>query len=151
VLSLRSFRDRPVTIALAAGQLTFETADSLAARVRRMRPLTVRIATGLSGAETTVYVGARVGGRRVWLLLDSGNGDPALVAPHVAAMAGVKGAEEDAVIQIDGIGPVQLPIRPKPIIYDGVLGASFIQDWILTFDLASARGWAAPANRASRN
>ena len=150
VLSLRSFRDRPVTIALGAGQLTFETADSLAARVRRMRPLTIRIATGPSGAETTVYVGARVDGRRVWLLLDSGNGDPGLVAPHVAAMAGLKGAEGDAVIQIDGVGPVQLPIRPKPIIYDGVLGARFLQDWILTFDLASARAWAAPANRPSR-
>jgi hypothetical protein len=150
VLSLRSFRDRPVTIALGAGRLTLETADSLAARVRRMRPLTIRIATGPSGAETTVYVAARVGERRVWLLLDSGNGDPALVAPHVAAMAGLKGAEGDAVIQIDGVGPVQLPIRQLPIIYDGVLGARFIQDWILTFDLASARAWAAPANRASR-
>jgi len=150
VLSLRSFRDRPVTIALGAGRLTLETAGSLAARVRRMRRLTVRIATGPSGAETTVYVAARVGGRRVWLLLDSGNGDPALVAPHVAAMAGLKGTEGDAVIQIDGVGPVQLPIRPKPIIYDGVLGAGFMQDWILTFDLASARAWAVPAERASR-
>jgi hypothetical protein len=150
VLSLRSFRDRPVTIALGAGRLTLETAGSLAARVRRMRRLTIRIATGPSGAETTVYVAARVGGRRVWLLLDSGNGDPALVAPHVAAMAGLKGTEGDAVIQIDGLGPVQLPIRPKPIIYDGVLGAGFIQDWILTFDLASARAWAVPAERVSR-
>ena len=150
VLSLRSFRDRPVTIALGAGRLTLETAGSLAARVRRMRRLTIRIATGPSGAETTVYVAARVGGRRVWLLLDSGNGDPALVAPHVAAMAGLKGTEGDAVIQIDGVGPVQLPIRPKPIIYDGVLGAGFIQDWILTFDLASARAWAVPAERVSR-
>ncbi|HEX8028308.1 MAG TPA: aspartyl protease family protein [Vicinamibacterales bacterium] len=150
VLSLRSFRDRPLTIALGAGRLTIETADSLAARVKRMRPLTIRIATGPSGAETTVYVAARVGGRRVWLLLDSGNGDAALVAPHVAAMAGLKGAEGDAVIEIDGVGPVQLRVRPQPIIYDGVLGASFMQDWILTFDLASARAWAAPTNRASR-
>ena len=149
VLSLRSFRDRSVTIALGAGRLTLETAGSLAARVRRMRPLTIRIATGPSGAETTVHVAARVGGRRVWLLLDSGNGDAALVAPHVAAMVGLKGAEGDAVIQIDGVGPVQLPIRPQSIIYDGVLGAGFIQDWILTFDLASARAWAAPADRAS--
>jgi hypothetical protein len=150
VLSLRSLRDSPVTVALGAGRLTLETAGSLAARVRRMRRLTIRIATGPSGAETTVYVAARVGGRRVWLLLDSGNGDPALVAPHVAAMAGLKGTEGDAVIQIDGVGPVQLPIRSKPIIYDGVLGAGFIQDWILTFDLASARAWAVPAERASR-
>ena len=149
VLSLRSFRDRPVTIALGAGRLTLETADSLAARVRRMRPLTIRIATGPSGTETTVHVAARVGGRRVWLMLDSGNGDPALVAPHVAAMVGLKEAEGDAVIQIDGVGPVQLPIRPQSIIYDGVLGAGFIQDWILTFDLPSARAWAAPADRAS--
>ena len=139
VLSLRSFRDRPVTIALGAGRLTLETAGSLAARVRRMRPLTIRTATGPSGAETTVYVAARVGGRRVWLLLDSGSGDAAILAPHVAAMAGLKGAEGDAAIRIDGIGPVELPMRPQPIIHDGVLGARFIERWILTFDLSSGR------------
>lgn len=150
VLSLRSFRDRPVTIALGAGRLTLETADSLAERVRRMQALTIRIGTGPSGAETTVHVAARVGGRRVWLLLDSGNGDPALVAPQVATMAGLKETERDAVIQIDGVGPVQLPIRRQPIIYDGVLGAGFLQDWILTLDLASAHAWVAPAGRASR-
>jgi hypothetical protein len=150
VLSLRSFRDRPVTIALGAGRLTFETAGSLAARVRRMRPLTIRMATGPSGAEMTLYVAARIGKRRVWLLLDSGNSDPVLVAPHVAAMTGLDGAGGNAVIQIDGVGPVQLPIRQQPIIYDGVLGAEFLQDWILTFDLPSARAWAAPADRPSR-
>ncbi len=145
VVSLRSFRDRPVTIDLAAGRITIESANSLAERTRGMRPLTIRVATGPTGAETTVYIAARAGGRRAWLLLDSGNGDPALVAPHVARMAGLVDNQGQGLIEIDGLGPIRQPIRTRDMIYDGMLGAAFIQDWIFTLDLGSSRAWAAPA------
>ena len=147
VVSLRSFRGQPVTIDLAKGRITIETANSLAVRTRGMRPLTIRVASGPTGAETTVYIAARVGGRRVWLLLDSGNGDPALVAPHVARMAGLMDSKGEALIEFDGLGPIRLPIRTRNMIYDGMLGAAFIQDWIFTLDLGSSRAWAAPAAR----
>ena len=145
VLSLRSFRGQPVTIDLALGVITVETASSLVTRSTRMRPVTIRVATGPSGAETTVYIGARVGGHRVWLLLDSGNGDPALLASHVARMAGLHDAQGEAVIELDGLGAIRLPIRTRNLIYDGTLGAGFMQDWIFTLDLTSNRAWAAPA------
>jgi hypothetical protein len=145
VISLRSFRGQPVTIDLAVGRITLETADSLIVRTRAMRPLRMRVASGPTGAETTVYIAARVGGRRVWLLLDSGNGDPALVAPHVARMAGLNDNEGEAVIEFDGLGPIGVHTRSSNMIYDGVLGAAFMQDWIFTIDLASNRAWAAPA------
>ncbi len=142
VVSLRSFRGQPVTIDLASGKITLETADSLLVQTRGMRPLTIRVASGPTGAETTVYIGARVGGRRVWLLLDSGNGDLALVAPHVARLAGLKDAQGEALVEFDGLGPIRLSARSQNIIYDGVLGAGFMQDWIFTLDLASNRAWA---------
>lgn len=72
IVSLRSFRSQPVTIDLASGRVTMETASSLAARTRRMRPLMIRVATGPTGAETTVYIAARVNRQRVWFLLDFG-------------------------------------------------------------------------------
>ena len=145
VVSLRSFRRLPVTIDLAMGKITVETADSLVLRTRGMQPLTIRVATGPTGAETSVYIGARVGGRRVWLLLDSGNGDPALVAPHVARMGGLIGREGEFAIEVDGLGPIRLPTRLQSMIYDGVLGAAFMEKWVFTLDLESCRAWAMPA------
>ncbi len=145
VVSLRSFRGQPVTIDLAGGRITVETADSLAARIAGMRPLTIRVASGPTGAETTVYIAARVGEQRVWLLLDSGNGDLLLVAPHVARAANLQGATGEVLVELDGLGPIRLPARASNMIYDGVLGADFMQQWIFTLDLASSRAWAAPA------
>lgn len=147
VVSLRSFRLQPVTIDLTEGRITVETANSLVVRTRGMHPLTIRVASGPTGAETTVYIAARVGGRRVWLLLDSGNGDPVLMAPHVARMAGLMDSKGEALIEFDGLGPIRLPIRTRNMIYDGMLGAAFIQEWIFTLDLGSSRAWAAPAVR----
>jgi hypothetical protein len=145
VVSLRSFRGQPVTIDLARGLVTLETGSSLAARTVRMRPLTIRVATGPTGAETTVYVAARVGGQRVWLLLDSGNGDPVLVSTQVARTAGLQGNKGDMLIEFDGLGSIRLPAGTRNMIYDGVLGVGFMQDWIFTLDLNSGRAWAAPA------
>lgn len=147
VVSLRSFRGRAVTIDLARGRIIVETAETVVVRPRAMRPVTIRVATGPTGAETTVYIAARAGGRRVWLLLDSGNGDAALLAPHVARMAGLAQSEGEALIEIDGLGPIRLPVRTENMIYDGMLGAAFMQDWIFTVDLGSSRAWAAPAAR----
>jgi hypothetical protein len=147
VVSLRSFRAQPVTIDLASGMVTMETASSLVARTARMRPLMIRVATGPTGAETTVYIAARVNGQRVWFLLDSGNGDPALVSAYVARMAGLQSGKGKMLIDFDGLGSLELPVGMRNMIYDGVLGAGFIQDWIFTLDLKSARAWAAPAAR----
>jgi hypothetical protein len=81
----------------------------------------------------------------VWLLLDSGNGDRVLVAPHVARMAGLKEAQGEVRLEIDGLGSIPVAARWSEIIYDGVLGAAFLQDWIFTIDLATGRGWATRA------
>ncbi|MBI4487420.1 MAG: aspartyl protease family protein [Acidobacteria bacterium] len=54
VVSLRSFRGQPVTIDLATGRITVETADSLIARTSGMRPLTIRVASGPTGAPRSV-------------------------------------------------------------------------------------------------
>lgn len=150
VVSLRSFRAQPVTIDLARGTIILETASTLAARTRAMQPLIIRVATGPTGAETAVYVAAQVGGRRVWLLLDSGNGDPVLIAPHVARMAGLTSNEGQVLIQLDSLGPIRLPARTTKMIYDGVLGAPFMRNWVFTLDLPSSHAWAMPATRLSQ-
>ena len=149
VVSLRSFRGQAVTVDLASDRITVETARSLAERTARMRPLMIRVATGPTGAETTVYIAARVSGQRVWFLLDSGNGDPALVSAPVARTAGLERGEGDTLIDFDGLGSLRLPVGTRNMIYDGVLGVGFMQDWIFTLDLNSARAWAARAPRPS--
>ncbi len=143
-VSLQSFRDRPVTIDLGRGKVTLETTNTLAMRTKAMRPVMIRVATGPTGAETAVYVAARIGGRRVWLLLDSGNGDPLLIAPHVARMAGLPGNDGDVSVEVDSLGAIRLPARTTQMIYDGVLGAAFMEEWVFTLDLRSSRMWATP-------
>ena len=146
VVSLQSFRAQPMTIDLARERITLETADSLAVRTGARDAAghdQGRHGTDWSG-DHGVHRGAG-GGSRVWLLLDSGNGDLALVAPHVARMAGLTKSEGEALIEFDGLGPSRLQARSREIIYDGVLGVEFMRHWIFTFDLASNRAWAAPA------
>jgi hypothetical protein len=150
VMSLRSFRHRPVTIDYARGEITVETVTSLKSRVAGMRSLTIRIASGLTGAETTAYIAGRIGGQRVWLALDSGNvASPLLVAPNVARVANCQSPQCDVLVHLDGLDPVRLSARTSNIVYDGVIGAAFMKEWILTLDLASSRAWAARAMKTS--
>jgi hypothetical protein len=60
-------------------------------------------------------------------------------------MAGLNDGKGEALIQFEGLGPIRLQARSRNMIYDGVLGAAFMQDWIFTLDVASNRAWAAPA------
>ena len=145
LVSRRSFRGRPVAIDLTRERITVETVNSLVAQTRGVRPLTIGVASGPRGAETAVHIAARVGGRRGWLLLDSCNGDPLLVAPHVARMAALMDGEGEALIDFDGLGPLRLPTRTRTMIYGGMLGAPFLEEWIFTLDLGASRAWALPA------
>jgi hypothetical protein len=150
VMSLRSFRHRPVTIDYARGEITVETGASLKSRVAGMRPLTIRIASGPTGAETAVYIAGRIGGQRVWLALDSGNmASPLLVAPNVARVANCLSAQCEMLVHFDGLDPVRLSARTSDIVYDGVVGAAFMKEWILTLDIGSSRAWAARATKTS--
>jgi hypothetical protein len=60
-------------------------------------------------------------------------------------MAGRPGNDGDVSVELDSIGAIRLPARTTQMIYDGVLGAAFMQEWVFTLDLHSNRMWATPA------
>jgi len=142
VLSLKSLGSRPFTLRLADRRLVLETAASLEARVPAMTALRTRLATGPDGGELTVFVHAAAP-YPGWFLLDSGNLDVVRVSRPLAAneMADTWEAE----LALDGLPAVRTGFRAADIIHDGMLSEAWLREWILTFDLAHNRVWAAPA------
>jgi hypothetical protein len=148
-VSLQPFRDQPVTIDLARGNHTLETpnpSDADAGHATSDDPSCNR---NDWRRDCGVH---RCPDRRTprLVLLDSGNCDPLLIAPHVARMAGRPGNDGDVSVELDSIGAIRLPARTTQMIYDGVLGAAFMQEWAFTLDLHSNRMRATPARALSR-
>ena len=76
---------------------------------------------------------------------DSCNGDPLLVAPHVARMAALMDGEGEALIDFDGLGPLRLPTRTRTMIYGGYAGGALSRGVDLRVDRGASRAWALPA------
>ncbi len=145
VLALDTFGSQPFTLELEAKRLTLESSRSLERRVAAMTPVQARVATGLSGADLTVFVRGAID-RPGWFLLDSGNLDLTLVAPHmVQKRVAVPSRLESAALSVDGLPTNRLPVGVREIIYDGVLSEAFLRQWTWTFRLASGQLWAARA------
>ena len=142
MISLRAFQGQSLTVDPAAQRLIVETPASLAARVAALQPVPVRLATGLQGAQLDVFVGVPAGDALLWLLWDSGNAGPTLLAPWAASALAVDTARPlEPVLQI-GDQPVLVPAALKrPIIHDGVLNARLIERSVWTLDLARGRLW----------
>jgi len=159
VLSLSSFEHGAITVDLAKDRLILETAASLAARTHNMEPLAIRLGRQSAGAGLDVFV--RIDSPRgpLWFELDSGAGE-VIVARHAAPLLGIDLASgrvehvpargrhgeswrvPKAKLVVSGLGRLKTPVTVEEIIYDGVLGCCFIEDYVLTLDLRTARMWA---------
>ncbi len=154
VLALKSFTDLVVTFDWTGDRLTLESVGSAEARRAEARPATARSATGLDGSELTVLLAAEAAPEPVWLLLDSGN----LLGTIVSAQGArhLRGGEAGAVagqsttvdLQLVGQGRRATQVLVRDIIYDGVLGASFFLDNVLTLDLRGRAPWVGVEPRA---
>ena len=87
ILSLKTFANQPFTLDLSNKQLILETNQSLSARVKSMSRLKSRIATGPNGSELDVLLHGAIK-KFGWFLLDCGNLDASLVAPHMGGHNG---------------------------------------------------------------
>jgi hypothetical protein len=75
----------------------------------------------------------------VWLELDSGNTGPSILAPHAVEELGIAAGGP---IDIEGLGPTPCDWVERDIIYDGNLGAAFLEERVLTLDLTNERAFA---------
>jgi Aspartyl protease len=141
ILSLKTIAARPFTLRLAEGRLTLETDASFERQVAGMHLLRSRIATGPSGAEVTVFVRG-VASDTGWFLIDSGNLDAVLVAPHMAGAHTLDEGTWQAPLTLNGLPGVAATYRTSDIIYDGALSEEFLRNWTLAFDLRGNAVWA---------
>jgi hypothetical protein len=154
VISLATLEHVPFTLDLPQEALVLETASSLAERIARMRPLMIRDARPGGGAALDVFVAIDAEPGPLWLILDTGNIDRTILAPHAARALGHE-VVDDAAPRTELEAPIDLPVSSlgavptaavvMPILYDGNLGVVALERYVLTFDLARDRAWAARA------
>jgi hypothetical protein len=145
-LGLDLFAGRAVTI-VPRRAIIIESPESLAARIAKARELPVRIVRDAEGAALAVDGAVQTPDGLAWMELDTGNGGSLVIGNHIAPLLG---------LQTDVATPVQAeftlangiqvkgPTRTRDLIMDGNIGAQFLNDWVLTFDLEHGRAWLAP-------
>lgn len=152
VVSLRSFAGHRVTLDLAANVLVVH--DTRAEPDLGAFRLAGRIATGASGAELLALGGVTVGVDTLWFLVDSGNLDAVLLAPHAARLLGMAdsvGTEQPQLaLSLVPRRPSTVRARVRSLILDGALNAAWLEQGRLTMDLVDGRLWWMPHAPASR-
>jgi hypothetical protein len=141
LLSLKSFADHVVTIDMARDRLIFESAPSAEGRKAEQQPLRARVATGEDGTSLSLFIAAAAPKAPVWLLLDNGNLVGTILSPPGARQLKTSGADPqvgDAIaveLELIGLPSRRTEVLVRDVIYDGVLGAHFFREHVLTLDL----------------
>lgn len=147
VLSLKSFRDRILTIDLAADRLILETPTSFRRLSRNMTQLPSRFANGLDGGELNIFLSVPYRDRAYWLLFDTGNISELLLSHHTAAEWGL---QPDTLTQRVVLNPVAIQLGRRKliskaaadsIIYDGVLNHVLLRQNRYTINFPKREVW----------
>lgn len=145
LVSLQTLQNRSFTLDWAQNRLIIETDSSLAQRLTSMQPLSVRTSRQAGGAALDLFLEIEAVQGSVWLELDSGNNGPVLLSPHALVQLGLPEsgpAVRDVPLHVRGLGPISMQVAVKPMIYDGLLNAAFLDSVVLAVDLRSEQAWA---------
>lgn len=155
LIALDVLADRPFTLELGAGRLTFETPDSLAARIATAVELPIRFHRQAGGISLTVMARVPTAQGDLWMQLDSGSDGALQVARTSAGPLGLA-ADVDRQrlhLKLTGVDgrevAAHVEARVRDMIIDGNIGLPVMKDWIMTFDLAEGRLWVQPTPPAS--
>jgi hypothetical protein len=143
LISLDVFEQTPVTFDYANNRVIIESPASLKERVRGMAPLSIRLSRQAGGASLDLFVEVAAQKGTIWLELDSGNNGPVLLSKHAAEQLGLDSSKTSLPVTLDviGLGPVKSEAVVGDLIYDGLLNTRFLNDAVLTVDLASIKAW----------
>lgn len=151
VISLKTFDGMVLSLALHDNQIRIENREALQRLVSDMQPLRVRIATGMDGSALVPFVAVSTAAMDLWFELDSGNLDHVLLSPHAASLLGVvrpdsvsageRWEAEGVIVEVSRLDPVAVDVAVGDIIYDGVLSAKFLEEWIFVLDLGQRLMW----------
>jgi Aspartyl protease len=150
MLTLSSFEDRTVILELAKGQV-----ETSSAPLPATASAPLNVVRQASGYSIVVLVPVKTATGTLWFELDSGSSAPLILAPHAAKMLGIdvvaakKGDPPPAIAEVSvdlpGVGTVKTSAKVMDIIYDGNIGAPFMERFRWTLDLARERVTIAPA------
>ena len=138
------------TISIVPHQaIVVETPESLRRRLAHARELPVRLVRDAQGASLTVDGAVTTPKGTAWMELDTGNSSGNLVANHIAPLVGLPADQPQSPVPghltlANGIA-VDGGFRTGNYIMDGNIGAAFLVNWVLTFDLREGRAWLSPA------
>ena len=146
IVSLKSFEGETITLDLAGGSLRVESESGLERTVDGMTPIRVRDARQAGGAALDLFVAIEAPEGPLWFELDSGSVSPVLVSPQAAELLGLdlaEGEPREVDLPVAGLGTVRTRAQAKEdLIYDGLLGAAFLEELVVTMDLDGFRAWA---------
>lgn len=146
IISLKSFKDRIITLDLKNNYLIIETPKSYLDKIKKMTLLEGRIATGPSGNELTLYLSALHKSHKYWFLFDSGNLGAAMFSPQVTCEwelqndTTLTNKEYQTELTI-GNKSHNVNIVVADIIHEGALNYDFIAESIYTIDLVKNKVW----------
>ena len=151
LIALDVLADRPFTLELGTGRLTFETPDSLAARIATAIELPIRFHRQAGGISLTVMTRVPTPQGDLWMQLDSGSDGALQVARTSAEPLGLAPDIDRQPLRLKLIGvdgrevAADVEARVRDMIIDGNIGHPVMKDWVMTFDLAKGRLWVQPA------
>ena len=151
LIALDVLADRPFTLELGTGRLTFETPDSLAARTATATELPIRFHRQAGGISLTVMTRVPTAQGDLWMQLDSGSDGALQVARTSAEPLGLVPDIDRQPLRLKLIGvdgrevATDVEARVRDMIIDGNIGHPVMTDWVMTFDLAEGRLWVQPA------
>lgn len=151
-LGLDAFDGQAITLRLAAREVVIETPTSLAARTAKATPVPIRIVRGGEGAALDVNLGIATPKGMAWMELDNANKGPTIFVSQALAplfKLNPDTREKQSVAFDIAPGVVfrgQARVFPNMTL-DGDIGMQLMNDWDVTLDLATGRGWLSPAKR----
>lgn len=103
----------------------------------------MRIQREIAGRSATVFVAVQAKTGTLWMLVDSGHvGGPVYLSPGAVAQLGSPAVTGPVTLNISGAGTQAVPVKVvDQLIYDGVLGESFLRQFDVAVDLGEGRIW----------
>ena len=147
VISLKSFSNSILTIALSKNILIIENKASSKAQFRTKSLLPCRFTNGLYGDELTILIGVPKYRSSNWFLFDTGNIGPVILSPESAVLWGIQSRTRDSAIvetkaeYLIGKNKLIANTYSKKIIYDGVLNFESISKYVFTIDFKKQEVW----------
>lgn len=148
IISLQTFEDQIITMDLIGNNLFIETDKSFKKRIADMKPLRSRLSRELGGYGVDIFLAVNSPKGKVWMLLDTGNTNRLLLAPHAQNQLGIvldkspDKTPKSVSLDLLGFGTIEAMGREREMIYDGILNYDTILKMLLTIDLRSGNVWA---------